>query len=184
MAARLKLEALKDPAGLSVLPQPLMLLPLDRLSLLGDIQVAADGRTITGFADHGNILGLDRIKGRAQFFEWQATGHTFIGLTPETGPNCPGCTVRGTIMWGSNGMLHDHLGAVRDDRQFEGYLGPGVRGGLLVNLVDGRVVFMVRADFGPWRRVADVVLPRAEYRPKFSVGGGGSIEVFGVRREP
>jgi hypothetical protein len=182
-AALLRLEALKDPASLSVLPQPLVPLALDRASLLGEVQVSADGRTITGFADHGNILGLDRLRGRAHFFEWRATGHTFIGLTPETGLNCPGCTVRGTIMWGSNGMLHDHLGAIRDDRQFEGYVGQGVRGGMLVNLVDGRVCFMVRTEPGPWKKVADVALPRAEYRPKFSVGGGGSIEVLGVRRQ-
>jgi len=172
-----------DPAGLSVLPQPLMPLLLDPVSLLGDIQLTPDGRTITGFADHGNILGFDRIKGRAQFFEWRATGHTFVGLTPETGPNCPGCTVHGTIMWGSNGMLHDHLGAIRDDRQFDGYLGSGVRGGMLVNLVEGRVAFLLRTEPGPWKKIVEVPLPRAEYRPKFSVGGSGSIDLLGVRRE-
>jgi len=182
-AAQLNLESLQDPASMAVLPQVLTPLALDPESITGDVRILADGKTIVGSVDHGNILSLRHVERRAQFFEWRATGHTFAGLTSNAGPTCPGCSVQGTIVWGSNGMLHNHLFFPRDDRQIEGYLGDGVRAGMLVDVDEGRIVFLLRTHKGPWRKAGEAALPRAAYRVKFSVCPDASIEVLGVRHD-
>jgi len=180
-ATRLKFEELIDPFGFAMFPRFLAPFALDPLSVLGGVQLSADGRTITGAMDYGNILGLEQLQGYAQFFEWRATGDVSVGLTSVHGATSPS-NAQGSIMWNSNGTVSNFLGTSREDGQIEGFLGDGVRGGMLVNINEGRLSFHVRPHAGVWTRVFETPLPRAAYRLKYCVNPGGSIEVLGVRR--
>jgi hypothetical protein len=159
----------------------LMPAAFDPLSALGNLQISMDGKTIIGAMDYGHILGLDRLDGYAQFLEWSASGDVAVGLTSAQGATSAGIGP-GTIMWHSNGMLENFLGPNRQDTQIEGFLGHGVRGGMLVNVNEGRLSLHVRPHFGEWRQVFETPLPRASYRLKYSTNPGGSIEVLGVRK--
>jgi len=78
-------------------------------------------------------------------------------------------------------MLANFLGGARENRQIDGYLGHGVRGGMLVNVNDGRMSFHVRPHLGAWKKVFETALPRAAYRLKYAANPGGAIELLGVR---
>jgi len=170
-----------DPFGFAMFPRFLTPFALDPLSILGGVKLSMDGRTITGAMDYGNILGLDRLEGYAQFFEWRATGDVSVGLTTASGATSPGNS-QGSIMWNSNGTLSNFLGGTREDKHIDGYLGHGMRGGMFVNINEGRISFHVRPNDGDWKKVFETALPRAAYRLKYCVNPGGAVEVLGVRR--